>query len=541
MSALTTPAAGPAAAAADLGVAGAVVAAPPAPELPPLTEARMPARVGITGERRVTLAQVVEAVLANDTSLAISRISLESSGHSVTAAKGHFDPVFGFDIAKSKASTAMASALGNASGRLVNKEFSFSPKVSGNTPWLGSNYSLTFSDAKQENDMMFNSLDPQYSTSLTFDFTQPLWRGLRIDAGRRALLVARKNKDLSFEQMRLDTIERVTQAVQYYWELAYAWQNLEVQREAVRLAEAQFASNRRQAEEGLLAPIEVVAAQTQVATFQQSLGSAQQVLASAENNLKQMMAGDRSDPLWQDALVPDTPLDDDAEPPDFAKALEQALASRPELVASDLDIDLNRINQKFYNDLKKPQVNAVVTFGLQGLSGLEKPDAISIVGSSSIPAHLVGDNGQSLSNLWEGRYPTAKVGISVSLPLRNREAAGNAAVAKAEGRRLVAAKRQKEMYVEADVRNALEQWHSTRVRYDAAVIARKAAEEQYESEQRQFQAGTSTMFLVFQRQSSFISARSSEVRARADLAEAIANTDRAVARTLETHGIKLEQ
>ncbi len=75
----------------------------------------------------------------------------------------------------------------------------------------------------------------------------------------------------------------------------------------------------------------------------------------------------------------------------------------------------------------------------------------------------------------------------------------------------------------------------------AAIIARKAAEEQYASEQRQFQAGTSTMFLVFQRQNSYIIARSSEVRARADLAEAIANVDRATARTLETHGIKLDQ
>jgi len=102
-------------------------------------------------------------------------------------------------------------------------------------------------------------------------------------------------------------------------------------------------------------------------------------------------------------------------------------------------------------------------------------------------------------------------------------------------------KKQREMYVEADVRNALERWNSARVRYDAAVIARAAAEEQYASEQRQFQAGVSTMFLVFERQTRFIAARSSEVRARADLAEAIADTDRALARTLETHNIRLAE
>ena len=95
--------------------------------------------------------------------------------------------------------------------------------------------------------------------------------------------------------------------------------------------------------------------------------------------------------------------------------------------------------------------------------------------------------------------------------------------------------------MKADVRNELEKRNSARARHDAAVIARKAAEEQYASEQRQFQAGTSTMFLVFQLQNSYIVARRSEVRARADLAESIANMDRATARTLETHQIKLDQ
>ena len=76
------------------------------------------------------------------------------------------------------------------------------------------------------------------------------------------------------------------------------------------------------------------------------------------------------------------------------------------------------------------------------------------------------------------------------------------------------------------------------MRYDAAVVARMAAEEQYASEQRQFQAGMSTMFLVFERQTRFITARSSEVRAKADLAEAIADMDRAIARTLDTYNIR---
>jgi outer membrane protein TolC len=90
------------------------------------------------------------------------------------------------------------------------------------------------------------------------------------------------------------------------------------------------------------------------------------------------------------------------------------------------------------------------------------------------------------------------------------------------------------------VRNALEQLNSSRARYAAAGMAARAARDQYESEQRQFQAGASSMFLVLQRQTTFIIARSAEVRTRADVAEAIANLERAIARTLETHQIKID-
>ncbi len=509
----------------------------------PLQEARMQARIGVQGESPVTLQWAIEQVLANDPELAVSQVLLDQSGFGVKIAKGNFDPVFSIETYKSRASVAIASAIGGSkSGRLTNEEFVFRPKVSGSTPWLGSSYSLAFSDSKQESDSTFSQLNPQYPSSLTLDFTQPLWRGLRIDSGRRALAVARKNRDLSQEQLRQRVIERVTLAVQYYWELAYAWQNLEVQKEAVRLAVAQYESNRRQAEQGLLAPIEVVAAQTQVATYQQGLAAAQQMLTSAENDLKQMMASGRDNPLWNKALVPETPMDPDIDPPALEEAVAHALASRPELAESSINLEINRTNVRFYKDQMKPQIDAVATFASAGLAGTRQTaNPFGDFPMGEIPPHLIGANGQSLSTLWEGRYPTAKVGLQISLPLRNQAAAGNAANAAAEGRRLEIVRRQLEMMVEADVRNALEQWNAARVRMDAAVIARKAAEAQYASEQRQFQAGTSTMFLVFQRQTGYISARSSEVRARADLAEAVANLDRATARTIEAHGIRLDR
>jgi outer membrane protein TolC len=512
-------------------------------ELEPFQEVQIPPRVGVAGQYPITLQRVIERVLANNPDLQIARIMRQEADYNLTAAEGYYDPVVGFEAHRSRAETPIASLIGgSASGRLTQAELAVNPVMNGSSPWWGGSYGLTFDNSRTQTDSTFATLNPQYPTSLNLNLTQPLWRGLRIDNARYNLQVARKNTGLSVEQLRQRVIEVVTQAVQYYWELDFAVQNLEVQTQAVRLAEDQRASNSRQADQGILAPIDVVAAQTQIATFEQNLLAAQQALTTAENNLKTLMADGASDPVWNMALAPETPPDLELIPPTVDEAVRRALSSRPELSENLINREINGLQVQLNRDATKPRVDAVATLASAGLAGA--PQALtgfSIPGFSgvSLPPILKGDYGQSLSNLTSGNFATARVGVQVSLPLRNRTAEANLAVAVAEKRRLEVLRSQLEMAIEADVRNALASVNSSRARYDAAIAASRYAQEQYDSEQRQFQAGTSTVFLVLQRQTDFISARSREVRARADLAESLANLDRATARTIDTYQISL--
>ena len=175
---------------------------------------------------------------------------------------------------------------------------------------------------------------------------------------------------------------------------------------------------------------------------------------------------------------------------------------------------------------------------LSQLAGL--PPLNTSLFASTIPPILVGGYGQSWSNIGAATFPTVQAGLQFSFPIRNRTADANAAVAAAEGKRLHALRDQAEMLIEADVRNSLQAASSAQARYAAAILARQSAEEQYASEQRQFQSGTSTVFLVLQRQTDLIVARTREVRAQADLAVAAANLDRATASTLDTLKIGLK-
>ena len=447
---------------------------------------------------------------------------------------------------RTKAVLPVASLIGGtASGKLTNKEFNATPQLSGLSPYGGA-YALNFSNARQSTDSSFSTLNPQYPTALTLNLTQPLWRGLRYDENRHRMQVARKNQQLQRAALRQHVIDVVTQAIQAYWELDYAWTNYNVLAEAVSLAERQYESNRRQAEQGTLAPIDVVAAQTQFATFQQTLFAAQQSLTAAENNLKSMMLPNRSDLMWGAALVPETKIDLNVSTPLLDDAIKQALATRPEMAESGLALEINSLNTRLAREATRPRIDVFANLTSAGLAGTVVPlpdnplSGLFPGGFGKVPAILNGGYGQSLDNLVHGNFPTAQIGVQVSLPIRNRTAEAQSAIALAEGRRLHVVQNQVAMAIESDVRNAIQAVDSSRARLDAAVLARRSAEEQYASEQRQFQAGTSITFLVLERQRDLIVARNREARSLADVAQALANLDRATARTIEVRGIRIQ-
>jgi HAE1 family hydrophobic/amphiphilic exporter-1 len=515
-------------------------------QLPGPTLVVAPPRIGVAGTVTVTLKEAIEKVLANDQALLIARIDRGEAVLNLTGAKGAYDPRAGFTAGRTRAVAPVGSLFGgSADGKLTTETYQADPQISGLLPDFGGSYKLDFSSSRQTTDSEFAFLNPQYNTALNLNLTQPLWRGLHYDDNRYHIQVARKNIDLSVEQLRQHLIETVTQAVQAYWELEFAWRNLDVQTQAVRLAEQQDSSNRRQVAQGLLAPVDVVQTQTQIATFEQNMLTAQESVTAAENALKVLMLSDRHDSLWNMAITPEELPDDRTPPMLLDDAVRMALDARPELKQSMIALAINQLDLKRAREQMKPQLDAATTLSTVGLAGLETPAATSSALAAFLPAGtmispaLIGGYGQSITGLTSGHFTTATVGVTMSFPIRNRTAEAQSAVAMSETKRLDAMRKQVELAIEQDVRNALQGVTTAAARLDAASSARHYAEEQYASEQRQFQAGTSTVFLVLQRQTDLIAALTREARARADSGEASANLDRATARTLDARKIEV--
>ena len=497
-------------------------------------------RVGVTPSdaQPLTLNEAIRLALENNNDIQASRIDVEKAEHNLTASRGAYDPLLFSESYFERTSTPVTSFIGGSNnGSLKLKDFTSKAGLSGLAPKFGGSYSVEMSSTRLSSNNFFNALDPIFSSRITFNYTQPLVRGLHTDDSRRRIEIAKKNLTLTDVQFRQRATDVITQVEQAYWELVQSLKNLQVQNEAVKQTRAQVETNKRQVAQGVLAPIDVVEAEAQVKIYEQNVYAAQEDVTRAENALKTLMLRDRSAELWSRALLPVTPVSLEVPRISLPQAITMALANRYELAELRTNSEINEIDRRFYRDQIKPQVDLTMSYSSNGVAGTLTDNENPLPIGNSIPADLQGGYGRSLSNLLGQDNPTVRVGVRISLPLKNRTAKAQLGHSLAEGRRLDTVRAQTEQLIEADVRNAMQRVRSVEARMSAAVAQLEAAEQQYTSEQRKFQAGMSTVFLVLQRQTDLIAARGRELETQTDLNKAVADFQRATGNTFSYRNV----
>ena len=533
------------------------------PEQKPLPEL---GRVGVDMDRQkpLSLREALAMALENNKDIEVARENVKIAEFDLTGAHGAYDPRLSSSTYYERIKSPISSFLsGGANGATTQSDYTGTARLEGLTPKFGGNYRLDFSSIRLTSNNQFTALSPQYPTALTFNYTQPLWRGLRFDNNRRQIEIAKKNLSLTDAQFRQRAIETITSVQRAYWDLVFALRNLQVQRDALRDSRAQLEHNKRLVAEGNLAPIDVVAAEAQVAGFEQTLFSSLEDVSRSENNLKNLIAVDRKNDLWVESIIPTDSVD--LAPPDTSlpEALKAAMDNRPELQQSNVLSEINQIDQKYFREQTKPAVDLVGSYGLVGLAGSQNGNGNPFASASNtelrarvdqllmnaglplltpVPPQalspvLIGGYGQSLQNLLSDRFNNFRVGVQINLPLRNRTAEAQLGRSLVEGQRIATQREQLEQTIQVDVRNALQVVRSAEARLRSAGIARQASEQQYQSEQRKLDAGQSTVFLVLERQTALTTARGNELRAQTDLNKAIAELQRATGNALVTNNI----
>jgi HAE1 family hydrophobic/amphiphilic exporter-1 len=525
-------------------------------------------RVGVDATRRVamTLRDAIMMALENNRDIEIERTNVQMNEYDLRASKGVFDPVLNTSLAYDRRTTPVASLLaGGDGGKLLTTGLTGSANMSQRLQKNGSSWQALFDNNRSTTQNLFNDLNPQYQSTLNLTFTQPLLRNRTIDAARRQIKIASRRLDISDSQFRQRAIDIIAQVQRTYWDLIFARRDFDIKRESLSIGQQQLARNERLVEAGTLAPSDVISTKVDIERRKDEMEAAIESVQRAENALKNIMLQPASTEMWNSVLEPvEEPQVSQGEAIPLTDAIRLAHENRPEIRQLNLRREVNNTDVEFFTNQTKPQVDLFATYATIGLAGnprttinpifasnillRDRIDQLSrlaglpplpVTAAGGIPEAFVGGYWQSFGNVLKNNFRVYRFGVNINLPLWNRTAQAQLGRALVEGRQIDVQKQRVLQQVEVEVRNALQSVETAKRRVEAAKNSRANAELQLQSEERKFEAGQSTNFLILDRQNALIAARGREVRALVDYNKAVAELQRVMSTTLTSNNVEV--
>src|SRR5437867_567831 len=426
----------------------------------------------------------------------------------------------------------------------------------------GTTFFTAWDNTRNSASLSANLFNPSVQTTIFAGFQQQLLNGFGRSVGTRNIRIAKNNRKIADWAFTQQAITTVTNTIAAYWELVFARENVKVQQQAVTVAEKLYNDNRKQLEIGTMAPLDVTRAESELATDRQNLIVAQTVQLQDQQTLKNAISKNPLAPNFVNVeIVPtDLPSRPEAiEAPTFEDAVKEAFAKRPELQEEALNLLNGEIDLKATRNALLPTATLTAQYSSVGLAGNQAQFTTATVAGAPVvdangnpvpgdflPATRFTPNGvaqagfsDALSSAFHNNFPDYQISLNVQIPIRNRSAQADNQRAILTQRWLEAQLQQMKNAALLDVRNTYIALTQDRAQVDAASKARELQQQTFDAEQKKYQLGASTVYLVIQTQRDLINAQSTKLRALANLAEAKANYERAVGRTLEVNRVTI--
>jgi outer membrane protein len=416
----------------------------------------------------------------------------------------------------------------------------------------GTNLSVGFNNTHTTTNNVTSTYTPSLSSGFQFRLTQNLLQGFGFVANTRFIRIAKNNREISDVAFRLQIITTVDQIENLYWDLVFAYENVRVQQEALAFAQRTLADNKKQVQFGTLPPIQVVSAQSTVSTDQQNLILAQTNLELQELLMKNALSRTLEDPALAGAdVIPTSTMQLPEQEPvvPTQDLVNDALSHRAELAESRIDLSSRELNNKAVRNAMLPSLDLYAYYGGSGIGGDVSPlvplctpggSTFCFNPAKAAPPFRNGGPvgyGSTLSQLVNGTAPDKGVGLTLSIPIRNREAQANQVRAELEYRQAQVRLQQLANQVRIEVRNAQFALQQNRASVQAAQAAVDFARQTLDAEQQKLAAGVSNPTAVLQDQSGLTTAESNLVSAKAAYEKARVELDRATGLLLDHSGI----
>jgi outer membrane protein len=476
--------------------------------------------------RAMSLTDCLQEALQHNLDMQIQRYNPQISLYNLDANYGGYDPTFNFSGQHQYNDSGGTFQNGvRVPGQEINED-SFSSSFNGTLPWgtiydLGGNVSSTKGSQFgiiTNSTLIQTPLQSSFGQVGALTLTQPLLKNFWIDQTRLNVRLGKNALQFSEQGLREQIITSVNAVENAYYELIYAQENVEVQEEALNLAQTQLDQDKQRVQIGTMTQLDEQQDEAQVASSKANLIAAQSTLNTDENTLKNLLTDNYV--LWHDTLIqPTETLTATMQLFDLQDSWNRGMTERPDLLQARLNVEKQGIQLKFdYNQLY-PSLDLIGSYGYNG-SG--------------------GNFGDTFNGFNQANTPFWSYGAQFSMPLSNVGARNTYKAGKVTLKQLLLQMKQLEQTVMVEIDNAVKQAQSDYEAVDAQREARIHAEAALDAEQKKYAVGKSTTFTVLQLQNTLTSDRAAEIRALANYNEDLANLAAKEGSTLDRNGIVLE-
>jgi outer membrane protein TolC len=467
-----------------------------------------------------------------------------TSTSGVGSAVDNFDPFVTGTLQYEKTTTPLSNTVFTGVKSLVQDtrtaNFNYSQGFH-----TGTLLTVAFDNTRQTTNSTFTSLSPALNASFRATVRQHLLQGFGLANNTRFIVTAKNNQKITDASFKQQVISSVSQIENIYWDLVSAYEDVKVKERAIALAEKTLGDNKKQVEIGTLAPIEIVRAESDLAARRQDLIVSQTSLQLQQLLMKNAITRNENDAdLAAAEVVPtDTVKLPESEPATpVTELIAQAIAERPDLYESQVDLVNRGITKKAARNALLPTVDVYGFYGASALGGDKNPANNNVIlCTPSVTTNCLSPTGYPtvFGNLFDNSAPDKGVGVSITIPIRNRSAQADQSRAELEYRQAELRLQQLKNQISISVRNAQFAVQQNRARVEAAVKGLELAKQSLDAEQKKYALGASTTTLVLQAQRDLTQADGNLVAAKTAYEKARIDLDSQMGLTLKNLGIDI--
>jgi len=463
-------------------------------------------------------------------------LSLSTNGAGPTPES--LDPTVGATIQFERTKQPQTSAFAPSSTSTTN-QYNFTYNQ-GFTP--GAALTIAFNNSRVNTSNPFSTYTPEYSSNFRATVTQHLLQGAGIWVNKRLIYQAMNDRRIANSGFRQQILYTVNQVENIYWGLVQAYEDTQAKERALQQSSQLLEDDKKQLQIGTMAPLDVVNAQSQVATDTQALVSSQNTLNYQQQIIKQAIARNLNDPALERAPVIPTDRVSLEELPEEQQSVEdlaqEAFRQRPELEQAVLTLKNDEITLKGAKNGMLPVFDVYGFYQGTGVGGIFNTNCgFGNIKCPTVPSIGVGD---VLHNMVNSTAPDKGIGFNLQIPIRNRLAQSVQERSEIEYRQ--AELRLAQLYTEIRMQVVNAQFAITNERalVKADLAAEQYARESYNDEVKKLHLGASTTSNVLTQERALALAEDNLIAAQAGYANARASLYQMLASTLKHYGINLQ-